>query len=238
VISLAGDDLVVYALHVSSERDLRRPISKREHKTLAPRRPVALVQPRPIVLRSAKVYWRKWFLFGLLLSAGCAAATAFWFHEASWLLRIINQPQTVAPAPETDRYAWPTDRLEQKEEHRTPRLVFQNLRAAVNQPLPLGIVLTDSTGGETLVLSGFVKGTSLSAGTALSTTRWSVPGRDLDKAFISAPENFDGIMQVTVTLYSSRQDILETKEVRFEWDISHKGDKLPLQISPTQRLAR
>jgi hypothetical protein len=86
--------------------------------------------------------------------------------------------------------------------------------------------------------SGFVEGTSFSAGTALSTTRWSVPGRDLDKAFISAPENFDGIMQVTVTLYSSRQDILETKEVRFEWNTSHKGDKLPVQISPAQPVAR
>jgi len=89
-----------------------------------------------------------------------------------------------------------------------------------------------------LVLNGFVEGTSLSAGTALSTTRWSVPGRDLDTAFISAPENFDGIMQITVTLYSSRQDILETKQVRFEWSTSHKGDKLPVQISPAQPVAR
>jgi hypothetical protein len=65
-----------------------------------------------------------------------------------------------------------------------------------------------------------------------------VPGRDLEKAFISAPENFDGTMQVTVTLYSSRQDILETKEVRFEWSGSSKGDKLPVTISPAQRLSR
>ena len=207
---------------------------KREHKT--PPRPGAMVQPRPIVPRSA--YWRNWFLLGLLLSAGCSVATAFWFHEAPWPLSILNQPQTVAPAPETDRDAWRTDRLEQKAEHRPPRLAFQDLRAVVNQPLALGIALINSSGGETLVLSGFVEGTSLSAGTALGTTRWSVPGRDLDKAFISAPENFDGIMQVTVTLYSSRQDILETKEVRFEWNTSHKGDKLPVQISPAQPVAR
>ena len=219
-------------LHVFSERNLRGPISKREHKN--PPRPAAKVQPSPIVPQSA--YSRKWLLLGLLLSAGCLVATAFWFHEALWPLSILNQPQTVAPAPETDRHAWRTDRLGPKEEHRTPRMAFQNLRAAVSQPLALGIALINSTGGETLVLSGFVEGTSLSAGTALGTTRWSVPGRDLDKAFISAPENFDGIMQITATLYSSRQDILETKEVRFEWDTSHKGDKLPVQI-PAQRLA-
>ena len=115
-------------------------------------------------------------------------------------------------------------------------MTFQTSKAAINQPLPLGIALINSIGGETLVLSGFAEGTSLSVGTALGTTRWSVPGRDLDKAFISAPENFDGIMQINVTLYSSRQDILEAKAVRFEWHISHKGDKLPVQI-PAERLA-
>jgi hypothetical protein len=209
---------------------LRGPISKREHKALAPPRPAAMV-------RSAKVYWRNWFLLSLLLSAVGAVATAFWLHEAPWPFPIL-QPQTVAPAPETDRHAWRTDRLEQKEEHRTPRLAFQNLRAAINQPLPLGIVLTSSTGGETLVLSGFVEGTSLSAGAALSTTRWSVPGHDLDKTFISAPNDFNGIMQVAATLYSSTQDVLETKEVRFEWSSSRKGDKLPVTISPAARLAR
>ena len=138
---------------------------------------------------------------------------------------MLYQGHIVAPAPE-------------KEEHRMPRLAFHSSRATTNQPLPLGIVLNDGAGEETLVLSGFVAGTSLSAGTALSATRWSVPGRDLDKAFISAPENFDGTMQVTVTLYSSRQDVLETKEVRFEWSGSSKGDKLPVTISPTQRLSR
>ena len=45
-----------------------------------------------------------------------------------------------------------------------------------------------------MVLSGIVEGTSLSAGSALTKTRWSLPGRDLDKAFISAPKNFDGVM--------------------------------------------
>lgn len=197
-----------------------------------------MVQPRPIAVWSAKVHWRNWFLSGLLLSAGCAVATAFWFHEALWPLPMLNQPQTVAPAPETDRHAWRTNRLGQKEEYRTPRLAFQNLRAAINQPLPLGIVLTNGIGGETLVLSGFVEGTSLSTGTALSTTRWSVPGHDLDKTFISAPNDFNGIMQVAVTLYSSTQDVLETKEARFEWSSSRKGDKLPVTNSPPSGLAR
>jgi len=187
-------------------------------------RPRAKLQPGPISLRSARGYWRIWILFGLLLSAGIVA-TALLFPEGVWLLSMPNQRPMVAPSPE-------------KEERRTPTLSVHTAKASINQPLPLGIILNDSAGEETLVFSGFVEGTSFSAGTALSATRWSMPGRDLEKAFISAPENFVGIMQVTVTLYSSRQEIFETKEVRFEWNISHKGDKLPVQISPSQRLAR
>ncbi len=101
------------------------------------------------------------------------------------------------------------------------------------------MALENSLGGETVVLGGLLEGTSLSAGSALTKTRWSLPGRDLDKAFISAPENFDGVMEVTVTLYSSRQDVLETKRTRFSWSSSgKKGDKLPVTIPSTQNPAR
>jgi hypothetical protein len=119
-----------------------------------------------------------------------------------------------------------------------PRLTFHAARTTINQPLPLGIVLNDSTGEETLIFTGFAEGTSLSAGSALSSTRWSLPARDLDKAFISAPQNFEGAMEVIVTLYSSSQDILETKQARFEWNSSGKADKLPVTLAPGQRLVR
>lgn len=204
---------------------MRGPISKREHKASAPPRPPATPRPGPIVLRSAERNWRNWFVLGLLLSAGGAVATAFWFQVSIWPLPALDQTWALAPHSETDRHPGRANKLEQKEEYRTPHLAFQNSKAIINQPLPLGIVLNRSIGGETLVLDGFTEGTSLSVGTALSTTRWSVPEHDLDKAFISAPENFNGAMQVNATLYSSAHDILETKEVRFEWSISQKEDR-------------
>jgi hypothetical protein len=60
----------------------------------------------------------------------------------------------------------------------------------------------------------------------------------LEKAFISAPENFEGVMEVTVTLYSSSEDFLETRQARFYWDGSRKGDKLPVTLLPLQNPAR
>ena len=123
---------------------------------------------------------------------------------------MLNQRQSVAPAPET-------------EEHRTPRLAFYALRATINQPLPLGIVLNIVPAKRLWFSMASSKAQVSPPGTPLSATCWSLPGHDLDKAFISAPENFDGTMQVTVTLDSSRQDILETKEIRFEWGGSEEG---------------
>lgn len=128
--------------------------------------------------------------------------------------------------------------LERNNAEGRPYLAVKDTKASVNQPLPVGITLENSHGGETVLLSGFHEGTTLSAGSALAKTRWSLPGNDLDKAFISAPENFEGVMEVTVTLYSSRQDVLETKRTRFSWSRSGKGDKLRVGSPPVQNLAR
>jgi len=89
-----------------------------------------------------------------------------------------------------------------------------------------------------LVLGNLAEGTELSAGTALGPTRWSIPGRDLDKAFIAAPENFSGSMQVTAKLYSSGNLVLETKEIRFEWAGSQTEDRPADMTSPRSRLLR
>lgn len=176
--------------------------------------------------RSARSYWWYWFLVGLPLLAGGAGGAAFWFQEGLWPPPWLNQTLTSTSDFETGRLAERADKLEREEARRTPYLSFQNSKAAINQPLELGIVLNNGTGAEILVLSGFSEGTRFSAGAALSATRWSLPGPDTDKAFISAPENFSGTMQVTATLYSSAHEILETKVVRFEWSVPEEEERM------------
>jgi hypothetical protein len=170
-------------------------------------------------------------LWTLLLSIVVAVAACFWFQEGIWPSSLLNQ--TMSSTLQTVR-----QKFDRKDGADTPYLIFENSKASINRPLPLGIVLKNSVNEETVVLSGLIEGASLSAGTALTATRWSLPARDLDKAFISAPEDFEGVMEVIVTLYSSRQDILETKQARFEWNGSGKADKLPVTIAPDQRLSR
>jgi hypothetical protein len=156
-----------------------------------------------------------WLLLGSWLLAGGAMAAVIWFEVVNWTFSTVTQQEASAGAFEANSHPQ-ADKLNAKG-YRTPYLAFQNTTGAINDPLPLGIVLNNGAGGETLVLSDLAEGTKLSAGTELGRTRWSVPGRDLDKAFIAAPENFSGSMQVTAKLYSSGNLVLETKNIRFEW---------------------
>ena len=150
------------------------------------------------------------FLLGFSIGTVLVVA-ALWFNIFNWPL------PTFSTIFEASSHPGLSGKLNPKEGSRTPHLVSQDAVGAINEPLPLGIVVNDSSGGETLVLSDLVEGTQLSAGTALSPTRWSIPARDLDKTFIAAPENFSGSMQVSAKLYSSDNLVLETKNVRFEW---------------------
>jgi hypothetical protein len=162
-----------------------------------------------MIVRSNQGGGLRWLLLAIWLSVGGALAAVIWTFST------VTQEQ--APAG-SDGHAQ-ADKFYPKG-NRTPHLAFQNSTGAINDPLPLGIALNDGAGGETLILSDLAEGTKLSAGTELSPTRWSVPGRDLDKAFIAAPENFSGSMQVTAKLYSSSNLVLETENIRFEWTAS------------------
>ena len=207
------------------------PIPKRENREFRPPRLRAPNPPGRIASPARKRFWRKWLLWSLLLSIVVAAAAGLSLPVAIWPFTLFHQE--ISSVLQDIRH-----KLEPSDKTRTPYLVFEDPTASINQPLPLGIALENSLGGETVVLSGIIEGTSLSAGSALTDTRWSLPGRDLDKTYISAPKDFDGAMEVTVTLYSSGQDVLETKRTRFSWSGSGKGDKLPVTLPSAQNPAR
>jgi hypothetical protein len=189
-------------------------LSKRQRSASPLLHPRLLRQPSPITIRSSQGRLLSWFLLGFGLTSALVAVV--WFEVVNWPLSTVTLRTASADVFEANDHP-KTDKLSVKG-YGTPRLAFQNSTGAINDPLPLGIILSDSSGGETLVLSDLAEGTKLSAGTDLGPTRWSVPGRDLDKAFIAAPENFSGSMQVTAKLYSSGNLVLETKSIRFEWN--------------------
>ena len=210
---------------------MQGPTPKDENRVFRPPRLRAPVPPGRIARQAKKRWRRKWLLRSVLLVTVVAAVIGVSLPVDIWPSARLRQ--AVSSVLRDIRH-----NFERNDATRVPHLIVEESKASINQPLPLGIALKNGLGGETIVLSGIVEGTSFSTGSALTDTRWSLPGSDLERAFISAPKDFVGAMEVTATLYSSRQDLLETRRIRFSWSGSGKGDKLPVGSSPAQNPAR
>jgi hypothetical protein len=98
-----------------------------------------------------------------------------------------------------------------------PRLVVKGVRGTVNEPLPLGVLLTDVPAGERIILAGLPIGTSLSTGTPLGLTGWQMFARDVGNAFVYAPKDYVGTMIAAIDLRSPGDWLLDSKTVRLEW---------------------
>jgi hypothetical protein len=98
-----------------------------------------------------------------------------------------------------------------------PRLVVKGIRGAVNEPLPLGVSLTDVPGGERIILADLPIGTSLSTGTPLGLTGWQMLARDVGNALVYAPKDYVGSMVAAIDLRSPGDWLLDSKAVRLEW---------------------
>src|SRR5258708_3363779 len=96
-------------------------------------------------------------------------------------------------------------------------LAIENQKGLTSEPLPLGISIADSSGGETVTVAGLAEGTELSLGTALGSGSWLVPVADLDKTFVGAPTSFVGAMTAKVTLNAPTGKRLDSRNIRFEW---------------------
>ena len=109
--------------------------------------------------------------------------------------------------------------------------MVEDTKGFANEPLPLGISVKDASGAETVTVTGLAKGTELSLGTSIGPTGWLVSAHDLDKAFVAAPEDFVGIMDATVNLRSTSDQLLDSQAVRFEW-IEKKQEGLMPALKP------
>src|SRR5262245_13353406 len=115
-----------------------------------------------------------------------------------------------------------------------PRLIIESQNGFANEPLPLGILLKDASGGETVMLAGLAAGTELSLGTSLGSAGWLVSAGDLEKTFVGAPKDFVGVMDATVSLQSADEQLLDSKVVRLEWTQKKEERLAPRPAPPRQ----
>jgi hypothetical protein len=111
------------------------------------------------------------------------------------------------------------------------RLLIQSKKGFTNESLPLGVSLTHASGGETVTLAGLAPGTILSVGTPLGLSGWQVPAREIGNAFVHAPKDFVGIMDVAIDLHSAGDWLLDSRVIRFEW-MPGKAAPLTSQLGP------
>jgi hypothetical protein len=97
------------------------------------------------------------------------------------------------------------------------RLVVEDRQAFRDEPIPLGVVLVNATGGESVFLNGLVKGTRLSAGEPFSSTGWRIPARELGNVLAYPPNSFVGAMDAEIELRSASNAHLDIQVGRLEW---------------------
>ena len=197
--------------------DLRdRPLLKPK---LVPQPPIQ-AEPKPIIAPTDESSFVL-KLFAIIAIVGVAG---------TMLLAVRDEPRkqvsdipsaltTLHEVPSAGRSAQPT------------HLAVEGTKGFANEPLPLGISIKNALGGETVTVTGLAEGTELSLGTSIGPTGWLVSARDLDKAFVAAPEDFVGIMDATVNLRSTSDQLLDSQAVRFEW-IEKKQEGLMPALKP------
>jgi hypothetical protein len=98
-----------------------------------------------------------------------------------------------------------------------PRLVVKAQKGFVNEPLPLGVLLNNATGGEKVILAGLPIGTRLSAGTPMGLTSWQMLTRDVVDALVYPPNDFVGLMIAVIDLRAPGDWLMDSQIIRLEW---------------------
>ena len=97
------------------------------------------------------------------------------------------------------------------------RLVVEDQQAFANEPILLAVVAVPITSSGSLSLRGLAHGTRLSAGAALDEDGWELSLRDIGSAYVYAPPDFVGVMNGTIALLSSSNEVIDSRPIRLEW---------------------
>lgn len=127
-----------------------------------------------------------------------------------------------------------------------PRLLVEDRRANVNEPLLLGLSLDGASGHEFLLLKGLQAQTRLSAGQQMGPHSWRLSAFDLGNLAAFAPENYVGTMDVVVDVHAANDHKLASQAMRLEWvqlplaavraDTSTREDRPPASQAPAMKL--
>ena len=174
--------------------------------------PDAVPQPPIVVRRDPPFPWIARLGF-VCLAAGVAAFGITALSVTEVYSPIMNKSDRVDNAGGFTPAAQSNDNFDVA----PARLVVEGGRAAANSPAPLGVSLKDSSGGESVFLSGLENGTRLTAGTPFGSKGWRISARDLGSVLAHAPVNYVGAMHAAINLHAANNSVVDTQVVRLEW---------------------
>ncbi|MGH6770869.1 MAG: hypothetical protein ACRECO_17815 [Xanthobacteraceae bacterium] len=118
------------------------------------------------------------------------------------------------------------------------RLVIGARRAFANEPLPLGLSLNGTDGGEFLLLKGLASGTRLSAGNSLGPDAWRVPAREVGELFAYAPKDYVGTMDAAVDLRSANDRLVDSHVIRLQWIAKALEARPSVKVWPEKKVLK
>jgi hypothetical protein len=68
-----------------------------------------------------------------------------------------------------------------------------------------------------VLISGLAPGSAVSIGTSAGPNRWRLPLKDLNRAAITPPQGFVGIMDLIMELHLANDTVIDRKDVLLEW---------------------
>jgi hypothetical protein len=190
--------------------------------------------PKPAEPKSSRFRWKSvgQTLGIIVFAAGVASVVVIYaLPEAEKMAVVRDKFPAAMIAPNTDHAA-------SLEAIRTepPRLVvIEKRRAIMNEPVPLGVNLTSSSGSSAVLISGLVAETRLSAGAAIGSGTWRVPLADLGQAKVIPPNDFIGIMDITVALLTADAEVADKSAMHVEWITADRDNRAPVSESPSSR---
>jgi hypothetical protein len=162
----------------------------------------------------------------LFIVAGLAGGLTF-IALSDWpaLVSLLDEPKTQgdALAPAAGDQAVPAT---------GPRLIVEDRKAYINEPLLLALALDGASGHEFLLLKEPQAQLRLSAGTQLRDNRWRLSAFDLGNLFAYAPQDYVGAIEIVVDLHAANDRLLASQTMRLEWV------QLPRAVVPTDTSTR
>jgi hypothetical protein len=194
----------------------------------------AIPPPPPVAARSgsAFVLFCRLAIVALIGALAALALVGKFPHPDSWsaiatalgarpvALESASPGPALAPGPETTRSP------------AGPRLVAEGASAENGDAVALGVRVEGASDGVIAVISGLLRGTTLSSGRPWGETGWIVPAAELASTSVRPPRGFSGTMEYVITLRRPDNSIVDQQAMRLDWSQteSASGEKAAREL--------